>query len=317
MTVYAAGAVLWREEKGQLKVLLVHRGRYDDWAWPKGKVDPGENLLETAVREVREETGIKVTLGVKLPVLHYNLPSGEPKEVHYWVARVTDKALAGSKFKPDDEVSEVAWLTVHEARSRFSYTDDIPYLEIVEKMHAEKTLRTKPIIVLRHGKATLRSEWKKGEATRPLLPTGKKQAKALVNLIGAFGIKRVISSPWERCRSTVSPYAKSKGYPITVRTQISEFGNHKGPQRTAKLVTDLLEHAVATVICSHRPALPTILQTIAKLGTAEQAAELENSAALKPGDFTVAHLSIGDKKTKRKIVAIESYSTGIDDAVND
>lgn len=313
MTVYAAGAVLWREEKGELRVLLVHRGRYNDWAWPKGKVDPGETLPETAVREVREETGIKVVLGVKLPVLKYDLPTGEQKEVHYWAARVTDKAASNSKFKPDEEVSEVAWLSPQDARSKFTYTDDIPYLDIVEKLHAEKLLRTKPIILLRHGKATLRSDWNKGEATRPLLPTGKKQAKALVGMISAFGIKRLISSPWERCKSTIAPYAKSKGYPITVRTQISEFGNHKGPQRTAKLVEVLLDDPVATVICSHRPALPTILQTIAKLGTPEQAAELETSAALKPGDFTVAHLSFGDKKTKRRIVAVETYSTGIDD----
>ncbi|MFM6980904.1 MAG: NUDIX hydrolase [Micrococcales bacterium] len=313
MTVYAAGAVLWREEKGQLKVALVHRSRYNDWAWAKGKVDPGETLLQTAVREIREETGLKVALGVKLPVLHYNLPSGEAKEVHYWAARVTDKALANSKFKPDDEVAAVEWFTPAEARKKFTYTDDIPYLEAIEKLHASKMLRTKPLIVLRHGKATPRSDWKKGEATRPLLATGKQQAKALVPMLSALGIKRVISSPWERCASTVKPFATAKGYPITERTQISEFGEDKGPRRTTKLIRDLLSENIATVVCSHRPALPTILQTIAELASPEQAKTLKASEALKPGDFTVVHLSIGDKKNKRKIIAIENYSTGIDD----
>lgn len=313
MTIYAAGAVLWHEVKGQLKVALVHRSRYNDWAWPKGKVDPGETLPQTAVREIREETGLKVSLGVKLPVLHYNLPNGEAKEVHYWAAKVTDKILSKSKFKPDDEVAAVAWFTPEEARAKFTYTDDIPYLDQVENLHKAGELNTKPMIVLRHGKATPRSEWKKGEATRPLLATGTKQANALVPMLSAFGVKNVISSPWKRCRTTVEPFAKAKGYPILERTQISEFGNDKGPQRTAKLIRNLLEDPVATVVCSHRPAMPTILETIGKHQNAELFTKLAEASALKPGDFVVAHLTIGDKKYKRKIVAVETYSTGIDD----
>ncbi|MFM5904537.1 MAG: NUDIX domain-containing protein, partial [Micrococcales bacterium] len=57
MTVFAAGAVLWREVDGQLMVALVHRTVYKDWAWAKGKLDPGEVLPQTAVREILEETG--------------------------------------------------------------------------------------------------------------------------------------------------------------------------------------------------------------------------------------------------------------------
>ena len=63
MAVVAAGAILWRKEKNTLKVLLIHRGRYDDWSWPKGKLDKGEGISEAAVREIKEETGIKISLG--------------------------------------------------------------------------------------------------------------------------------------------------------------------------------------------------------------------------------------------------------------
>ena len=66
--VYAAGGVLWRVVEGKLLVLLIHRTRYKDVTLPKGKVDPGEMLAETASREIFEETGIRVSLGVPVGV---------------------------------------------------------------------------------------------------------------------------------------------------------------------------------------------------------------------------------------------------------
>ena len=59
----AAGAVVVR--KGP-EVLLVHRPKYDDWSFPKGKLDPGEHLTSCAVREVAEETGLDIRLGPPL-----------------------------------------------------------------------------------------------------------------------------------------------------------------------------------------------------------------------------------------------------------
>ena len=67
--VHAAGAVLWRERAGRMEVALVHRPRYRDWSGPKGKLDPGETTTAAAVREVEEETGTPVVLGVPLPAM--------------------------------------------------------------------------------------------------------------------------------------------------------------------------------------------------------------------------------------------------------
>ena len=86
--VRAAGAVLWRERGGRLEVTLVHRPRYQDWSWPKGKVDPGECEPAAAVREVAEEVGVQVVLGVPLAPVGYRLPDGVNKVVRYWAARV-------------------------------------------------------------------------------------------------------------------------------------------------------------------------------------------------------------------------------------
>ena len=82
--VYAAGGVVWRVVDDKLRVLLIHRTKYRDVTLPKGKVDPGEMLAETAVREIHEETGIRVALGVPVGVSRYRLPSKRIKIVHYW-----------------------------------------------------------------------------------------------------------------------------------------------------------------------------------------------------------------------------------------
>ena len=82
--VRAAGAVVTR--KGG-DVLLVHRPKYDDWSFPKGKLDPGEHATAAAVREVAEETGLDVRLGPALLAQRYRMSNGRIKAVHYWVGR--------------------------------------------------------------------------------------------------------------------------------------------------------------------------------------------------------------------------------------
>lgn len=245
MTIYAAGAVLWREVSGQLLVAVIHRARYDDWSFPKGKQDPGECLPETAVREIREETGLKIKLGVRLKVVHYTVGENLPKEVHYWAARVSDSALAKSNFVPSEEVAEVTWKTPEDARRVLTYEFDQQILDEVMALYVQKSLRTKPVIVLRHAKATPRSDWKGGKGLddghRPLLPAGSLQANALVPLLGAFAPQRLVTSTWVRCKATLAPYAKRRKIKLIERSQLSELGNANGPQRTEKVIHDLVE----------------------------------------------------------------------------
>lgn len=86
-TVHDGGGVVWRLKNDQLQVQLVHRPRYDDWSWPKGHLDDGESHQTAAVREIAEETGGPVVLGLPLPTLRYRMPSGHWKQVAYWTAR--------------------------------------------------------------------------------------------------------------------------------------------------------------------------------------------------------------------------------------
>ena len=314
MTIFAAGAVLWREVEGKLLVAVIHRARYDDWSFPKGKQDPGECLPETAVREIREETGLKIKLGVRLKVVRYTVGDNIPKEVHYWAARVSDSALAKSKFEPSEEVAEVTWKTPEDARRVLTYEFDQQILDEVMALYLQKLLRTKPVIILRHAKATPRSEWKGGKGLddghRPLLPAGSLQANALVPLLGAFAPQRLVTSTWVRCKSTLAPYAKRRKIKLIERSQLSELGNANGPQRTEKVIHDLVADGRSVVICTHRPALPTIVGAVASYGSAAQSAILEASLALAPGDMTVIHMTREKSASQRQIVSIESYSPG-------
>lgn len=120
LTVQAAGCVLWRRAPvgGTLELCLVHRPKYDDWSWPKGKLKRGEDPLAGALREVAEETGHWAVPAVELPSAHY-LANGRPKRVRYWAA----EAVAGT-FTPNDEVDRILWLPPHMARRRLTEPRD-------------------------------------------------------------------------------------------------------------------------------------------------------------------------------------------------
>lgn len=118
--VRAAGGVVWRVgERTHLEVLLVHRPKYDDWSFPKGKIDPGEGDEQCAVREVEEETGLRCVLGHELAGTSYIDRKGRPKVVRYW-----EMTVSGGEFAPNDEVDVVQWLTVDEADHLLSYDRD-------------------------------------------------------------------------------------------------------------------------------------------------------------------------------------------------
>ncbi len=122
--ILAAGCVLWRRspspgpDTGRLELCLVHRPKYDDWSFPKGKLKPGEDALAGAVREVEEETGSRCTPGPRLRTAHY-LVDGRPKQVSYWAAEAS-----GGSFTPSREVDRVDWLVPAEARARLTQPRD-------------------------------------------------------------------------------------------------------------------------------------------------------------------------------------------------
>jgi 8-oxo-dGTP diphosphatase len=127
--VLAAGGLVWRRAGDGLEVAAVHRPRYDDWSLPKGKLDEGEDFEQAALREVEEETGLRCRLGRTLGDTSYHDRKDRPKLVRYF-----EMQPEGGEFEPNDEVDELRWVRLDEARDLLSYDFD---RELIEKAERE------------------------------------------------------------------------------------------------------------------------------------------------------------------------------------
>lgn len=207
----AAGAVLWRGDLSDLdsiEVAIIHRPHYDDWSLAKGKVDPGESLPVTAHREILEETGYEVRLGKLLGKVTYPVLD-RTKVVYYWTGEVI-----GGEFTPNNEVDEIRWVSIAEAKELLSYEVDRNVL-----VKAEKRFRlpaTTRILYVRHAKAHDRRAWAGDDNLRPLDKKGRRQAEMLVPMLLPFHPTEVYSAVPDRCQATASPIADELGVEVTV-----------------------------------------------------------------------------------------------------
>ncbi|UVY85264.1 NUDIX hydrolase [Brachybacterium sp. NBEC-018] len=307
--VLAAGALAWREGASGVEVMLVHRPRYDDWSVPKGKLDKGETFPAAAVREVAEETGYRVRLHRPLPASVYLLPDGRTKIVQYWTATVRAKVAPGPENPR--EIDEVRWVDLDEATALLTRQSDVVTVESLRRHLDADELRTVPIIIQRHAAAVSRAKWRKGESkgekSRPLSGKGKKQAQALPPLLDAFDPSRILSSPWKRCRTTVEPFAKDAGLDVRTKAELTEAGHADRPSRTAAVVERVMHEARATVVCTHRPVLPTIIESVRRVSARGAALELpRQDPYLAAGEALVLHTT-----PSGSVVAIERHLPNI------
>lgn len=300
ISIHAAGALCWRVQKKQLEVLLIHRQRYDDWSWPKGKLDKGETLPECAVREVFEEVGLPILLGIPLPSIRYAVKSGH-KEVQYWAA-----AVDGLPALPDGkEVDAVLWCSPEKARKLLSNPSDVVPLDALVAAHEQQTLETWPLLVIRHAKAKPRSAWTRAEGERPLAATGKRQALYLQRLMMAWQPRRIHTSGWMRCISTIAPYVKATKAKVKVVPWLTEADHARHPGKVSAVVEKALTRSSATALCTHRPVLPTVLATLAAHMGPKLGRKLPlRDPHLSPGEILVAHVSAA---APGRIVALEQH----------
>ncbi|MCA5892123.1 NUDIX hydrolase [Isoptericola sp. NEAU-Y5] len=313
--IESAGALVWRVRDGDLQVRLVHRPRYDDWSWPKGKLETGEALATAAAREVAEETGRPVVLGIPLPGLQYLTPEGRVKRVHYWAARRArrpddGRALAARlPVEPPstDEVDKQAWLGVDDAAQRLTRKADRIPLEALARAHADGRLATHVVVIVRHGRSVPRNAWHGAEQDRPITPVGHAQAAAAVPVLAAFGVGTVVSSRWERCAATIDPYVRAAGVRPEYVDTLSEAQHERSPARVAATVRVLLEDARPSVLCTHRPVLPTVLDVLGQHSRRSVADVLPaRDPFLEPGELLVAHVAATAKGPR--VVAAEKIT---------
>ncbi len=313
MRIPAAGSLPWRLVDGALEVAIVHRPRYDDWSWAKGKLEPGEDWAVAAVRETEEETGLVVRLGPPLPEARYTLlgRDGTPddKVVRYWSARVT-----GGHGHLLNEIDEVVWLPVPEAHACLDYARDRDQLLALVRLQQTDRLDTWPLVVVRHAHAVSRGAWSGADDTRrPLDDPGRARAVALSPVLGAFGVTRVVTSPSERCLRTVEPYAVSAGVRLRTRDGLSEEGFGAVPEKAHRHLAHLLELGEPALLCTHGPVIPPLLDDLAarldldasgSVEVVEQFAEARDDK-LDKGEALVCHV-VGTGDTAR-VVAVERH----------
>jgi 8-oxo-dGTP diphosphatase len=285
--IRAAGAVVWRPGRAGPDIVLVHRPRYDDWSFPKGKCERDEHVLTTAVREVMEETGLRIVLGRPLTPSVY-LNAGRLKRVSYWAAR----CVGSEGFVPSHEVDEVQWLPAEQARTRLSYERDVAVLD----EFSSGPVMTVPLVLLRHAAAGRKSDWARdrpgpadravpADLARPLEARGLAEANIVAGLLAGYGTCQVISSAAERCVATVRPYAAAVGVQVQVEPALTVTGEPvsdadlltagartwpaSATSRPAalaelgvRLTAGLAASGQAALICAHRENLPGLIEAV-------------------------------------------------------
>ncbi|QIG44704.1 NUDIX hydrolase [Nocardioides anomalus] len=283
--VVSAGAVVLGPQR---QVLLVHRPKYDDWSFPKGKVDRGEHPTAAAVREVEEETGLRVRLGVPLGGQRYRIKAGA-KRVHYWVGRATAGTDVGD-YQPNDEIDEVAWFPYDKARRRLTYQFDV---ETLDEAIGQRP-KTRTLAVLRHSRARSRKSWRHDDRDRPLLAEGAQQAARLAPVLAAYDLRRLVSSGSTRCVQTLAPYAEQRDLRVREEPDLSEEdATDDGVERLVRRLTERLEdrpaQAGGLVLCTHRPVLPSVFGALGL-----------DDPGLAPGELVVVHLRRGDVRASER-----------------
>lgn len=251
--IFAAGAVLWRKSQtNSFEIAVVHRPRYDDWSFPKGKIDPGETAVVAAVREVEEETGMAAQLGRHLTRISYPIAGHQKiKRVDYWAAEVVR-----GEFVPNGEVDQMRWLVPGEAYAELSYSVDRKVLRRFQLLPPD----TATVLLVRHASAGNKKRYQGDDTLRPLDAKGRTQAQALVPLLQAFGATDISSADRTRCIQTVEPLARRLGVEIRTEPLLSKEGYTADPTGGRARAREIAARGGVQVICSQREVIPDLIR---------------------------------------------------------
>lgn len=262
--ILAAGAVLWRPVAGtgtvgdvtKVELALVHRPRYDDWSFPKGKLDAGETMAAAAVREIGEETGFSVRLGHVVSDTRYTVPDGR-KLVRYWSGQALD-----GEFAAGSETDHLRWVGPDEAAELLSYPRDVELL----RHFLAVGLPTSVVLLVRHAKAGSRYRWAGDDDLRPLSGAGREQAARLADLLPLFRPERLRAAPPVRCVDTFGPTAAHLGLEVAIEPLLGEDGYWADPAAGLARLRELAAEGGVTAVCSQGGVIPDVVGELASAG---------------------------------------------------
>ena len=291
--ITAAGAVVWRKTgEGVTEIAIIHRPRYNDWSLPKGKIEAGETIVSCAYREVLEETNIETQFGPFLGEVEYFSPDGL-KRVSYWAA----KSVGDEKpFQPNNEVDKVIWVHISKVIDKLTSETDKEIIGRFVQSHYD----SQPLILLRHGKALARSEWPGDDDDRPLDSLGQNQAVRMLSVFQSYNLAEIHTSDAIRCYDTVAPMAKSLNLKLVVSGNLSESTFKKDKEKVFDYAKELVKNEKSTLLCSHNPILPKLLNKISKKNELE--ADVEK---LQPADAWILH------RVGKEVVQIDRINSPI------
>ena len=251
--IRAAGAVLWRRLSDELlQIALIHRPRYDDLSFPKGKAEEGELDIACAYREVLEETGYESIFGPELGEIHYEV-DGASKKVKYWSAQAIGNP---ANVMDENEVDQLIWVTLDDAKNKLTLDSDKKILKHFESFGSDSY----PLILLRHAKAVAREEWESDDGDRPLAHIGQVQAKRFLPGFLPFAISEIYTSDAVRCYESIEPIARSLTINPVFAPSLSEYEFIKDKKAWSPLIKEILENESSALVCSHNPVIPEIVK---------------------------------------------------------
>lgn len=274
-TIYASGAVLYRKNSlGNTEIALIHRAFYDDWSLPKGKLDPGETILEAAWRELKEETGYDIVVRGYLRKITYNVDASSStkktdhrdhknsssgktirKNVYYWAAEVV-----GGEFIPNEEVDRLIWVSPEQAHDKLTYSLDQAVLNEFDNFPTDSTT----VALIRHARAGVRIDNVDEDKLRTLDKNGVLQSQALAKWLHTLQPSILYSADKVRCVSTIEPFAVQTGMPLHINSCLSDEYCNESAVEALKFLKKITHHSVedngCIAICSQGDFIPQVMK---------------------------------------------------------